>query len=79
MLGIVDNRDISLNPYNFPTLLFKLFSDSSGWKTVPWALLQPSFSDYTPDLLEGTGYLVTLGTHLDESSLSADTSCTVSI
>ena len=56
-----------------------------GGQQVPWAPLQPLFSGssyiraFYTELLGGGGYIVILGTQLDESSLSTDTPCTVSI
>ena len=88
VLGRVDNRgfngDISLNPYIFQHYNFFLrFSWTDN------RIRGPRFSHHfpdrvlyvpsTPNLLEGTEYLATLGTQLDENSLSTDTPCTVLI
>ena len=88
VLGLVDTRafngDISLNPYNFQHCKLSYLAVHLDGQ-VPWARYSHYFPDrviYVPstlNLLEETEYLVTLGTQLDESSLSTDTPCTLSI
>ena len=89
VLGLVDNRafngDISLNPNKFQhcNLNYLAFTwTDNKFRGPRYSHHFPDRVIYvpsTPNLLEETEYLVTLGTQLDESSLSTDTPCTVSI
>ena len=73
VLGLVDNRalngDISLNPYNFQHCNLNFTWTNNKFRGPRYShhftdrvIYVPS----TPYLLEGTEYLVTLGTQLDE-------------
>ena len=86
-LDLVDNRafngDISLNTYNFQHCNLNYsavhLDGPCGHRYSHHFPDRVIYVPSTPNLLEETEYLVTLGTQLDESSLSTDTPCTVSI